>query len=294
MKKIIVFTMLFIICVVTLSAQGSAVRTRVTKGDRFYVASLPKTSGANYQKLKIEITGGNYFNDNLGTRLYSISTRNGNGTENLVRISQEQRGGATSFYVLKVYETADAYDFIIESTEFYLSIFVQAWLTTSPPSGISSVTVQEVKNYTNTNSIDVTMTNQVEFINIYTTDNVGNIGIGVTSPKAKLDVNGIIRSKEVKIEATGWSDFVFNEDYKLPSLKDLDAHIKNHRHLPDIPSENEVLENGINVGEIQAKLLQKIEELTLYVIEQDKKYDDLKKENDTIKQELKQLKQKNK
>ena len=100
---------------------------------------------------------------------------------------------------------------------------------------------------------------------------VGNVGIGTANPQNLLDVNGTIRSKEVKIEATGWSDFVFAEDYKLPSLSTVETHIKEHKHLPNIPSEAEVMENGINVGEMQAKLLQKIEELTLYVIEQNKK-----------------------
>ena len=100
----------------------------------------------------------------------------------------------------------------------------------------------------------------------------GNIGIGTSSPSSKLDVNGTIRAKEVKIEATGWSDYVFADDYALPSLTDVEDHITTHKHLPDIPSEKEVLESGVNVVEMQAKLLQKIEELTLYVI-------DLKKEN---------------
>ncbi len=99
----------------------------------------------------------------------------------------------------------------------------------------------------------------------------GNVGIGTVSPTAKLDVNGTIRSKEVKIEATGWSDFVFDKSYQLPTLSELESHISQHKHLPDIPSQAEVIEQGINVGEMQAKLLQKIEELTLYVIQQDKK-----------------------
>lgn len=122
----------------------------------------------------------------------------------------------------------------------------------------------------------------------------GNVGFGTAEPLAKLDVNGnirgnkldingSIRSKEVKIEATGWSDFVFDEDYKLPSLSEVESHIKEYKHLPDIPSEKQVVEEGINVVEMQAKLLQKIEELTLYVI-------DLKKENESIRQELKELK----
>ena len=99
----------------------------------------------------------------------------------------------------------------------------------------------------------------------------GNVGFGTVSPTAKLDVNGTIRSKEVKIEATGWSDFVFDKNYQLPTLSEVESHISQHKHLPDIPSQAEVIEQGINVGEMQAKLLQKIEELTLYVIQQDKK-----------------------
>ncbi|MFQ9317176.1 hypothetical protein [uncultured Dysgonomonas sp.] len=94
----------------------------------------------------------------------------------------------------------------------------------------------------------------------------------------KLEVNGTIRSKEVKIEATGWSDFVFDENYKLPSLSEVENHIKENKHLPNIPSEKEVLKDGVNVVEMQGKLLQKIEELTLYMIDQDKQIKELRKQ----------------
>ncbi len=114
----------------------------------------------------------------------------------------------------------------------------------------------------------------------------GSIGIGIAQPKSKLDVNGSIRAKEVRIEATGWADFVFLENYKLPSLSEVESHIKENKHLPNIPSESEVKEKGISIGEMQAKLLQKIEELTLYVIEQNKKIEKLETENQEIKEQL--------
>lgn len=68
----------------------------------------------------------------------------------------------------------------------------------------------------------------------------------------------------------GWSDFVFKKEYKLPTLEEVENHIAEKGHLENIPSEEEVLKNGINLGEMNAKLLQKIEELTLYVIEMKK------------------------
>ncbi len=98
----------------------------------------------------------------------------------------------------------------------------------------------------------------------------GNVGIGTTSPGNKLEVNGTIRSKEVVVEATGWPDYVFLPEYDLLSLEELEEYISMNQHLPDVPSEAEVLENGVKLGEMDATLLKKIEELTLYVIEQNK------------------------
>ncbi len=101
--------------------------------------------------------------------------------------------------------------------------------------------------------------------------NNGAVGIGTYVPDTsfKLSVNGKIKAKEIKVD-TGWADFVFENDYNLPTLQEVEDHIKKKGHLKNIPSAVEVEKNGIFLGEMNAKLLQKIEELTLYLIEQDK------------------------
>ncbi|MCL1666890.1 hypothetical protein M2T82_02320 [Elizabethkingia ursingii] len=98
----------------------------------------------------------------------------------------------------------------------------------------------------------------------------GNIGIGTTNPQNKLDVNGTLHAKEVKVDMIGWADFVFEKDYQLPTLDEVEQHIHEKGHLPNIPNTKEVTKNGLSLGESQKLLLQKIEELTLYSIEQNK------------------------
>lgn len=120
--------------------------------------------------------------------------------------------------------------------------------------------------------------------------NTGNIGIGVTNPQNKLDVNGTIHAREVKVDLTGWSDFVFHPSYQLKSLTEVEKFIQTNGHLEDIPSAAQVEKEGVNVGEMQAKLLQKIEELTLYIIEQQKI---LEKQNQKIEQLEQSLQNKN-
>lgn len=100
---------------------------------------------------------------------------------------------------------------------------------------------------------------------------LSNVGIGITNPSEKLSVNGNIRAKEVKIEMANWPDYVFAKDYKLSSLQETEKHIKDKGNLPGIPSAEEVKVSGVELGEMNKKLLQKIEELTLHLIVQDKR-----------------------
>lgn len=113
--------------------------------------------------------------------------------------------------------------------------------------------------------------------------NAGNVGIGTDAPKDKLSVNGNIRAREIKVETQYWPDYVFAKDYLLPSLKEMERHIKEKGHLEGIPSATEVKNNGVDLGEMNAKLLQKIEELTLHLIEKEKKDNDQQKQIDILK-----------
>ncbi|MBV8252992.1 MAG: hypothetical protein JO154_10335 [Chitinophaga sp.] len=119
----------------------------------------------------------------------------------------------------------------------------------------------------------------------------GSVGIGTGSPgNYKLAVEGVLGARKIKVTQTSWADYVFHPEYKLASLDSVEKFIKVNRHLPDIPAEKEVLTEGIDVGEMNKKLLQKIEELTLYLIESRKEYrtaiDELKKENEQLKSKL--------
>ena len=100
----------------------------------------------------------------------------------------------------------------------------------------------------------------------------GQVGIGITNitTDALLSVNGTILAKEVKISLDGLADYVFKPNYKLMPLHEVEQYVNVNNHLPEIPSAAEVSKNGMNMGEMQNKLLQKVEELTLYVIEQQK------------------------
>jgi len=118
----------------------------------------------------------------------------------------------------------------------------------------------------------------------------GNVGIGLPNPAYKLDVFGIIRARELKLDMGGGTpDYVFKPGYKLKSLSEVDEYIKQNSHLPDIKPAEEIEKEGASIGEMQNKLLQKVEELTLYVIELNKKNQDLQQKVEKLENKLKSI-----
>lgn len=110
-------------------------------------------------------------------------------------------------------------------------------------------------------------------------NNLGNVGIGTSNPDAKLAVKGTIHAQEVKVDLLGAMapDYVFEENYKLLSLQNLKEYIQQNKHLPEVPSAQEMEENGINLKMMNLLLLKKVEELTLHLIELEKQVNELKK-----------------
>ena len=123
--------------------------------------------------------------------------------------------------------------------------------------------------------------------------NGGNLGIGTTTPDSKLTVKGKIHTQEVKVDLAGAvaPDYVFLDNYKLRTLEEVSLHIQEKGHLPNIPSAKQMEKEGVNLKEMNLKLLEKIEELTLYTIAQEEKIKEHEEQSNNLKAELKSEKQ---
>lgn len=150
------------------------------------------------------------------------------------------------------------------------------------PYGAWAIEYIDIDNTTGLNFWRPSVANYFLFLH----DN-GNIGIGTKQPAYKLDVIGTIRARELVIDMNGVpsADYVFEPDYKLAPLSDIENYVNTNKHLPDIPSESELQKNGLQLQTSQVQLLKKIEELTLYLIEQDKTIKSLQQEVEQLKQQ---------
>ena len=120
---------------------------------------------------------------------------------------------------------------------------------------------------------------------------IGTIGFPTGAPvNALLAVKGQIWAQVLKVTQLNWPDYVFDKEYKLLTLPELATYIRKYKHLPGVPSVKEVTKEGVNVGDNQAVLLRKIEELTLYLLEQNRKIEVLQKQTMGQQKEVNKLK----
>ena len=126
-------------------------------------------------------------------------------------------------------------------------------------------------------------TESISISELMTIEHSGDVGIGTANPAHKLDVAGTVRAEELVLQVNNGPDYVFEEDYHLMPLEAVERHIKTNKHLPGVPKAIEMSQHGVGVAEMQMKLLEKVEELTLYLI-------DIKKENEVLKKQLELIK----
>ena len=244
-------------------------------------AVLPASTGGTGEMLTVKLTGGSFLSN--GKKIENMYFSNRGGFKGIIT---EKYGDIWDNLRIEAYSETDgsvSLYFVMDNSYSHGEIFAST-------SGISSGNVLK----SNPTKITTVTSGSLIFSSIEQDGNIralssGNIGIGTdlsSNPNNyKFAVNGTIGAKEVKVEinSSTWSDFVFNDDYNLKSIKEIETFIKTNRHLPDIPTANEVENNGVNLGEMDAKLLQKIEELTLYIIEQNKKIEDLQSQINELK-----------
>lgn len=278
MKNILLIT-LFLIKSVILNAQIQTFdRSILLDSDRYVQYGIKRGNGATAQ---FGITSNSHFtflsssgaikfytNNTAGSDLKTKAIILENGNVGIGTTSPNQKLEIKGSLLLK----SDSYiQYGIERSNGAKSAF---GITSNSHNAFlsSSGTLRLVTNH-NGNEFTTSM-----FIN-----NAGNVGIGTSNPKNRLSVKGTIWAEEIKVSLTDAADWVFNDEYNLLPLYEVENFIKLNKHLPEIPSAEEFKKDDLKVSEMINKLLQKIEELTLYTIEQQKEVDKLKIEIQKLK-----------
>ncbi|SDP94770.1 hypothetical protein SAMN05428975_3992 [Mucilaginibacter sp. OK268] len=277
MNKRILFKLIFLILLAfpgITYAQYTVDNVGSTQRPFYLVGSLPPDDLGNYQKLQIDVLGGGWGNNTLGVTTYYVGNRGG------LTIHQTTQGsGATSFGIKAYANPNGNTDIYIIITQDYPAISIKSFKLPSNNGQLQAI-VQQAPIGT-----DVTPV----LLPVMITDANGNIALNTYDSKGyKFAVNGsaIATSMTVKLNSA-WPDYVFKKDYQLPSLSDVKAYIDQNQHLPEIPSEQQIAKEGLNLGEMNKLLMKKVEELTLYLIEKDKKEKELETRIKSLEQKSK-------
>jgi Phage T4 tail fibre len=207
---------------------------------------------------------------------------NGDGA----RIKIETSSSPSSYYAYleSKYDAANPFNIVVQGTQMFGAKNI----------GIGSTPDTYVSGYYGIAFATQTTTAENANVRMYI-NQAGNVGIGTTHPDEKLTVKGKIHAEEIKVDLAVPADYVFQKyytgkselksDYAMPTLAEIESFTKENHHLPNVPSAKEIQQNGLPLGEMSNVLLQKIEELTLYAIEQDKKAELQQQELERLKTE---------
>ena len=284
-----------------------------------YNSGIPSGTAFNYFNLTNAVRFGNNGNMGIGVTAGSarLETNGGAGNEN-IRISSQGGSGTRYLSNLNFDNPALSYH-AFKDDELQKATSEISFLDRPGTSGYSNavrtsdILLKTAHNWNGRDYgqyLDTTVT-------IRANQNGGYVGIGILLPQAKLDVNGNIYCRDnlyvglpdvnttaqisnYKLAVNGtaifnkaivklygnWPDYVFDDSYKLLPLAELQKYIELNKHLPEMMSANETQNDGINIGDNQTLLLKKIEELTLYVIDLNKKVEDISKENELLKKSI--------
>ncbi len=270
MKNLILLSLLLTFPLLILAQYSNEIVTGMDPR-YYYIGSLSMAPDnlSNFEKIKIDIFGGAWGANAIGETTFYIANRGG-----LVINETLTGGGNDNMFVIKAYKNGSNTDIYIGTTTSWAAFTIKACKLGGNATQLLPIEERSLVGDDITPVINPVMI----------TDYYGNISLGTNNSYGyRFSVNGNIRAKEIKVETTNWPDYVFTSSHKNQTLQELEAFIKTNNHLPEIPSAKEAETNGINLGEMNAKLLKKIEELTLYMI-------GLKKENDMQQAEIDKLK----
>lgn len=246
----------------------------------FYVGTLGKDMNdlSNAEKFKIEVLGASWNSNTNGETTYYVANRGG------LSINRVTMGcGDFGIPQVKVFQNGNDID-------IYITTNAWAVIAIRSTKLIANTNQQQSVYERSPSGSDITPAVKPVLI----TDTDGNIAIGdLATHGYKFAVAGSMIAESVTVKLkSAWPDYVFKSDYKPASLDDVEEYIKANSHLPNIPTAEEVVKEGISLGEMNAKLLKKIEEITLYLIEQSKDIKELKLSNEHLHSELDKMKKK--
>ncbi|RBL90499.1 hypothetical protein [Chitinophaga flava] len=288
-KRCLLLIFLFQVCLTSFnaSAQNPTVVRHLYNANSYNYAwiklgtlSMPQEGST----ATIRFHGGNGYNgllDQMGQTELHIRTSNGSSVPNgyafsayatrtgysvpvsSIKIVPNASGGAATSYDIYIYHGGFVGYSIYEVVTISGNYQGYEQITTAPTQGYDVPF-----NFTVQNDVNLGNTLRVNYAN-------ANVTIGYPSKKSQLLVNGDIFANRIKVTADNWPDYVFNPEFELRPISDLARYIAEHKHLPDLPAANEVETKGHDLGEMNKILLKKIEEMSLYIIQLDKRTKEL-------------------